>query len=119
MAAGMAYGIAKQNCNTDGWSFEMRIPYSALRFSSAANQTWGLNITRRRNKTGQQYMWSPVDQKNTNFMSQEGSWTGIENIEPPLRLSLSPYFSAYANHYPSKQKEIKSLYPTPSMAAWM
>lgn len=93
----------------DGWSFEMRIPYSALRFSSAANQTWGLNITRRRSKTGQQYMWSPVDQKNTNFMSQEGSWTGIENIKPPLRLSLSPYFSAYANHYPSDQKEIKSF----------
>ena len=93
----------------NGWSFEMRIPYSALRFSSAPVQTWGLNITRRRNKTGQQYMWSPVDQKIDNFMSQEGTWTGIENIEPPLRLSLSPYFSAYANHYPSNQKEIKSF----------
>ena len=93
----------------NGWSFEMRIPYSALRFSNAANQTWGLNITRRRNKTGQQYMWSPVDHKINNFMSQEGAWTGIQNIEPPVRLSLSPYFSAYANHYPSDQKEIKSF----------
>ncbi len=42
--------------HADGWSFEMRIPYSALRFSNRDNQTWGLNITRRRNKTGQQYM---------------------------------------------------------------
>ncbi len=36
----------------NGWSFEMRIPYSALRFSSTNDQTWGLNITRRRNKSG-------------------------------------------------------------------
>ncbi|WP_132051263.1 DUF5916 domain-containing protein [Pseudocnuella soli] len=92
-----------------GWSFEMRIPYSALRFSSAANQTWGLNITRRRNKSGQQYMWSPVDQKINNFMSQEGAWVGIDKIKAPVRLSLSPYFSAYANHYPANAAGSKNV----------
>ena len=85
---------------SDGWTFEMRIPYSALRFSSRENQTWGLNITRRRNKTGQQYMWSPIDVKVNGFVNQEGAWTGIEKIKPTLRLSFSPYFSVYANHYP-------------------
>ncbi len=84
----------------DGWSFEMRIPYSALRFTSKAGQTWGLNITRRRNKTGQQYMWNPVDPKVNGFINQEGLWTGIEKIDAPVRLSFSPYFSTYANHYP-------------------
>ena len=39
----------------DGWTFEMRIPYSALRFSNKENQTWGLNIIRRRQKTSQQF----------------------------------------------------------------
>ncbi len=86
--------------HNNGWSFEMRIPYSALRFSKKEIQTWGLNITRRRNKTGQQYMWNPVDQKVNGFINQEGEWTGIENIRAPLRLSLSPYLSAYLNHYP-------------------
>ena len=85
-----------------GWSFEMRIPYSALRFANRENQTWGLNITRRRNKTGQQYMWNPVDPKVNGLMNQEGEWTGIEKIQAPIRLSLSPYFSAYLNHYPDK-----------------
>jgi hypothetical protein len=100
-------GEAKLHQN--GWSFEMRIPYSALRFSSADKQVWGLNITRRRNKTGRQYMWSPVDLKNTNFMSQSGTWTGIENIQAPVRLQLSPYFSAYANHFPTDNKDQKSV----------
>ncbi|HET7898130.1 MAG TPA: DUF5916 domain-containing protein, partial [Flavisolibacter sp.] len=92
----------------NGWSFEMRIPYSALRFVSRENQTWGLNITRRRNKSGQQYMWNPVDPKVNGFINQEGLWTGIEKIEAPVRLSFSPYFSAYLNHYPSNQKDTKN-----------
>lgn len=93
----------------DGWSFEMRIPYSALRFVSKDNQTWGLNITRRRNKTGQQYMWNPIDPKVNGFINQEGLWTGIEKIEAPVRLSFSPYFSTYANHYPYKTAGKKNL----------
>ena len=47
----------------DGWTFEMRIPYSAIRFVSKDNQTWGLNITRNRKKVGRQFMWNPVDPK--------------------------------------------------------
>jgi Domain of unknown function (DUF5916) len=91
----------------DGWSFEMRIPYSALRFSNRDNQVWGLNITRRRNKTGQQYMWNPVDPNVNGFINQEGLWTGIEKIHAPLRLSFSPYFSTYLNHYPNETPGVK------------
>jgi hypothetical protein len=95
--------------HADGWSFEMRIPYSALRFVSRDNQTWGLNITRRRNKTGQQYMWNPVDPKVNGFVNQEGLWTGIEKIQAPIRLSFSPYLSAYANYYPNHTEGVKDL----------
>jgi hypothetical protein len=86
----------------DGWTFEMRIPYSALRFVSKDNQTWGLNITRNRKKAGRQFMWNPVDPKVNGFVNQEGQWTGIEKIEAPVRLSFSPYFSTYVNHFPEK-----------------
>jgi hypothetical protein len=85
----------------DGWTFEMRIPYSAIRFSTKNVQDWGLNITRRNRKTDRQYMWNPTDPTvGGNFFAQFGLWTGIENIKPPVRLSFSPYLSAYANHYP-------------------
>lgn len=91
--------------NADGWSFEMRIPYSALRFVSKENQTWGLNIIRRRNKTGQQFTWSPLDPKVSGFVNQEGEWTGISKIDAPVRLSFSPYLSSYVNHYKPDTKE--------------
>ncbi len=83
---------------SDGWTFEMKIPYSALRFSGKVTD-WGFNITRRRQKAGRQYMWSPVSPTISGFINQEGMWTGISNIKPPVRLSFSPYFSTYVNHY--------------------
>ena len=84
--------------NSDGWSFEMFIPFSAIRFGKKNMQDWGLNIMRRRKKTGQDFFWQPVDQNVNGFLTQEGSLTGLENIKPPMRLQLSPYFSAYQNH---------------------
>jgi hypothetical protein len=94
---------SESKVHENGWSFEMRIPYSALRFVSRDVQTWGLNITRRRNKTGQQYMWNPIDPQKNGLINQEGEWTGIGKIEAPLRLSFSPYFSTYVNHYPAQK----------------
>ena len=93
----------------DGWTFEMKIPYSALRFVSKENQSWGLNITRNRKKIGKQFMWNPVNPKVNGFINQEGEWTGIEKIIAPLRLSFSPYFSTYLNHYPYKTNGVKDV----------
>jgi Domain of unknown function (DUF5916) len=86
--------------HNDGWSFEIFIPFSAIRFSKKNIQDWGLNIYRRRQKTGQQVAWNTIDPNINGSLTQEGTWAGLENIKPPLRLQFSPYFSTYANHYP-------------------
>jgi Domain of unknown function (DUF5916)/Carbohydrate family 9 binding domain-like len=85
----------------NGWTFEMMIPYSALRFSKEKVQSWGINFVRRRAKTGQQYMWNPVDPNKFGLMNQAGTWKGIQDIKAPVRLSLSPYFSTYLNGAPT------------------
>lgn len=92
----------------NGWSFEIFIPFSAIRFSKKNVQDWGFNITRRRQKTGQQYTWNPIDVNVNGFLTQEGVWKGLENIKPPLRLQLYPYVSYYVNHYPFNQKNEKN-----------
>jgi len=82
----------------DGWSFEMFIPYSAIRFGKKNVQDWGLNIVRRRQKSGEQLFWQSIDPNANGFLTQEGKFTGLENIKPPMRLQFSPYFSTYLNH---------------------
>ncbi len=91
-----------------GWSFEMFIPFSAIRFGKKDIQDWGFNITRRRRKTEQQYTWNPIDPNINGFLTQEGIWQGLSNIKPPLRLQFSPYFSFYENHYPYNEAGLKN-----------
>ena len=97
----------------DGWTFEMRIPYAAIRFVSKPNQTWGMNVTRKRTKSGKQFMWNPVNPViGGTFLAQEGLLKNIDNIKPPVRLSFSPYLSFNANHYPYKNPNLKNLNST-------
>ncbi|MGI4737432.1 MAG: DUF5916 domain-containing protein [Janthinobacterium lividum] len=87
-----------------GWSVEIRIPYSAIRFAQAPVQTWGVNFMRQRKKDNQQLFWSEVKPSVSGFVNQWGELTNLENLHPPLRLSLTPYVSAYANHYPYNEQ---------------
>ena len=84
--------------HADGWSFEMFIPYAAIRFGNKKVQDWGLNIIRSRQKSGEQLFWQSIDPNANGFLTQEGTLTGLKNIQPPLRLQLSPYLSTYQNH---------------------
>lgn len=93
----------------NGWSFEMFIPYGAIRFAKKDMQEWGVNMTRRRQKTGQQFTWNPIDPNVNGFLTQEGYWTGITNIKPPVRLQFSPYFSVYANHFPANKAGVRNF----------
>ena len=89
---------SKSKLQPDGWTFEMFIPYSAIRFGKKNVQDWGLNIVRRRQKSGQQLFWQPIDPNVNGFLTQEGLFTGLENMKPPMRLQFSPYLSVYENY---------------------
>ena len=52
----------KTAITSEGWSAEMKIPLTQLRFGKAAQQTWGLQLRRRfsamkRNPSGSAYRW--------------------------------------------------------------
>ena len=86
------------------WVAEMRIPYSAIRFSKAAEQVWGLNFGRQRRSSRQKFFWNEVKPQVSGFLNQWGELTGLRDLKPPLRLSLTPYVSAYVNHYPFNEQ---------------
>lgn len=82
-----------------GWVVEMKIPYSELRFPKKQIQEWGINILRLVNRTSTTYDWNFVDNKKGSYMLYDGVLNGIENINPPTRLSFLPYFSTYLNSF--------------------
>lgn len=92
-----AVWISKASLTESGWIVEIKIPYSALRFSAENKQTWGINFFREIKRTRYKYTWNFVDRKVGTFTQQAGILSGIENIKPPTRLFFMPYASYYLN----------------------
>ena len=78
-----------------GWTVEIEIPYSQLRFPKAQEQVWGINFERSIRRIRERSYWSPIDPAINNPVQQYGLLKGIERISPPLRLSFTPYTAAY------------------------
>ena len=77
-----------------GWTAEMRIPFSQLRFASASAQTWGLNIDRWDPATKEDVFWIPIPSQERAWASRFGDLTGIEGVRPTRRVELMPYVAA-------------------------
>jgi hypothetical protein len=80
--------------DSGGWTVEMRIPFSQLRFPSAPRHTWGINarrIVQRKNEAS----WLALVPKNeSGLASRMAHLTGIEGIARVKHLELLPYASA-------------------------
>lgn len=79
-----------------GWSVEMRIPYSQLRFQRADIQTWGVNFSRdiaRRNERDY-LVYTP--RNGSGFVSRFVNLSGLDNIRPPTRFEVTPYVTSRA-----------------------
>lgn len=81
----------------EGWVAEIKIPYSAIRFPQAPVQTWGFQLGREIRRTRESSFWSPVSPTVNGFMTQFGVLEGINDIEPPVRLSVTPFVIGYAD----------------------
>jgi hypothetical protein len=74
-----------------GWTAEMRIPYSQLRFSRDSLQTWGMQIWRYTDRLHEQDMWSFRKLSEAGGPAYYGSLTGLTIGPQPRQLELLPY----------------------------
>ena len=61
-----------------GWTAELRIPYSQLRFARGASQTWGMQVGRQVNRLNEFSHWSAWRQNENGGPNRFGHLTGIE-----------------------------------------
>jgi len=87
--------------NEKGWAVEMRIPYSAIRFPSIPEQEWGFQFTRDIKRSGEYDQWALTPPTLANTRLAWGTLKGISNIKAPLRLSLTPFVTTYAEAAPT------------------
>ena len=88
------------NINDDGWSVEIKIPYSAIRFPNQESQKWGVNFWREIRRYRETVSWNYVDNEVGNTFTHLGVVHVRDEIVPPFRLSFTPYLSGYLEKSP-------------------
>ncbi|MGG9961401.1 DUF5916 domain-containing protein [Ferruginibacter sp. SUN106] len=100
---------SKVTIKKDGWTVEMKIPFSAIRISKNEVQDWGLNFARFVRKENENSIWSPENPNINGDINQWGTWTGLKNIKPPLRLSFQPYISGGFRNSPTNNGNVTEV----------
>ncbi|HEX9942174.1 MAG TPA: DUF5916 domain-containing protein [Thermoanaerobaculia bacterium] len=78
----------------DGWTLEIRIPFSSLRYDSAAAQTWGVLLYRNRPREFRYQMFSSRLPRGTNcFICHSRKIVGLEGLPSGRHAVLAPYSS--------------------------
>lgn len=85
---------ARSRVDGDGWTAELHIPFSQLRFNAAAEQSWGVQFTRLVADKAERVEWVLIPVAAAGFSSRFGRLEGISGIPPARRLELMPYVAA-------------------------
>ncbi|MDP2039202.1 MAG: DUF5916 domain-containing protein [Ignavibacteria bacterium] len=81
----------KTTIDNSGWSLEMRIPFSQLRFKESDKMVWGINFTRKIKRNGESSYYVMVPKKESGFVSRFATLEGLNGIKPKQRLEILPY----------------------------
>ena len=79
-----------------GWTAEMRIPLSQLRFPPRREQVWGVNFYRTHSIRRENNSFVLVKQSERGFASRFAHLVGIAGIPAPRRLEALPYVRGQA-----------------------
>jgi hypothetical protein len=79
-----------------GWSAELRIPLSVLRFPAEAVQHWRINVRREIGRTRAILDTAPIPSDSHALVSRFVELTGVAEVHPRRAVSIAPYFAARA-----------------------
>jgi hypothetical protein len=76
-----------------GWSLEMRIPWSALRYDAVrGGQAFGMNVLRRVRRKNEDSYWAPLERRDpVHRMSKAGTLTGLRDLPDAGGLRVKPF----------------------------
>jgi hypothetical protein len=82
-----------------GWTVELAIPFTTLRFDPGKDeQSWGMNFLRRIRRKNEDSYWAPVDRRTrVHTMAYAGTVSGFSGLPRPRNVSVKPFGLASTN----------------------
>lgn len=88
--------------DADGWTAEMRIPFTQLRFANKPEQEWGLEVARKLFRKNERSLWQHVPKDAAGWVSCFGDLHGLVGLKPPRQVELFPYTVGKLRSFPSE-----------------
>lgn len=82
---------SKTSIDEEGWSVEIRIPFSQLRFRESDKMVWGVNFNRDIKRRHEMSFYIMVPKNESGFVSRFADLVGLDGIKPKQRFELLPY----------------------------
>jgi hypothetical protein len=85
-----------------GWTVELRIPFSQLRFAVADSLVFGLRLRRSINRRNEEVNWPFFPRDQAGEVSRYGRLVGMAEVPRPKRAELLPYVAGSSSFYPEE-----------------
>jgi hypothetical protein len=85
-----------------GWTVELRIPFSQLRFAVADSLVFGLRLRRSINRRNEEVNWPFFPRDQAGEVSRYGRLVGLAQVPRPKRAELLPYLAGSSSFYPEE-----------------
>jgi len=85
-----------------GWTAEMKIPFTQLRFGNAEEQIWGFNVVRNIFRKNERSLWQRIPNDKAGFISESGELRGLIKLKLQKQLEVQPYTVLQNDSYPKE-----------------
>lgn len=93
----------KTNIDEEGWTAELKIPFSQLKFGNDKEQVWGIQVQRRYFRAEERSTWQRIPLDAAGWVSEFGELHGLKDIEPQKQIEIQPFFASQLNTYPKEE----------------
>ncbi len=95
-----ALWTAEASVDAGGWTAEMAIPFSQLRFASGENVPFGLQVRRMLYRKQEISSWAHIPRQAPGFISLFGELDGLHGIRAQHQVEIIPYTVAQSTFSP-------------------
>jgi Domain of unknown function (DUF5916)/Carbohydrate family 9 binding domain-like len=94
--------FAETNVDDKGWTAEVKIPFSQLRYGDEPEKVWGFQVQRRIMRKEERSTWQHIPQNGSGWVSRFGELHGLKDVPYQRQVEIAPYAVAQLETYKSE-----------------
>ncbi len=93
----------KSHVDSLGWTAEVKIPFSQLRYGKQTEPVWGIQVMRRFFRKEERSTWQYIPQNSGGWVSFFGELHGLRDLPDNKQVELAPYVVARTERFEAQE----------------